>query len=135
MVGSNKVFSFAATGFAIFLELDQNHPISLTHTRSNIMRMMMKVSMPVETANVAIKSGNLSRTVMNFVEIAKPESSYFTTENGKRTGFFYFNMTDSNLMPTYAEPFFMNLNAEVTWYPVMDLSDLKSGIEKASKFF
>ncbi len=97
------------------------------------MRMMMKVSMPVNQSSKALKEGMLQKVVMGFVETAKPEATYFTTENGKRTGLLFFEMNDSKLMPTLAEPFFQTLDAEVTFTPVMDLSDMKAGIDKAAK--
>ncbi|HAZ11215.1 MAG: hypothetical protein A2X86_08415 [Bdellovibrionales bacterium GWA2_49_15] len=97
------------------------------------MRMMMKVSFPVEKANKALKEGMLQKTVMGFAETAKPEAVYFTTEYGKRTGLLFFEMNDSTMMPSLAEPFFQNLDAEVTWSPVMNLVDLKAGLEKSGK--
>lgn len=97
------------------------------------MKMMMKVIMPVEQGNRALKEGILQKTVSNFVESTKPEGIYFTTMHGKRSGFFFFEMKDATLMPTLAEPFFQNLDAEVYLTPVMDLGDLRSGLEKIPK--
>ncbi|MBI2520483.1 MAG: hypothetical protein HYV97_08695 [Bdellovibrio sp.] len=97
------------------------------------MRMLMKVSIPVEQGNKALRDGSLQKTVMGLVEAVKLEASYFTTEYGKRTGYYFFDMSDSKLMPTLAEPFFQKLDAEVTWTPVMDMADLKAGLEKVTK--
>ena len=97
------------------------------------MRMMMKVIMPAEPANRALKEGILQKTVNHFVESAKPESSYFTTIHGQRTGMFFFDMKESTAMPTLVEPFFQNLNAEVYITPVMDLAELRTGLEKLPK--
>ena len=63
----------------------------------------------------------------------KPEAAYFTTEGGRRTAFLFFDLKDVSLMPMVAEPFFTNLNAGIEWSPVMNLEDLKSGIDKAMK--
>jgi hypothetical protein len=95
--------------------------------------MMMKVSIPVEAGNRGVKEGILPKTVMGFVEQMRPEACYFTAEGGKRTAFLFFDLPDATLMPTVAEPFFMNLNAGVEWSPVMNLDDMKVGIEKAMK--
>ena len=73
------------------------------------MRMMMKVSIPVEAGNRGVKEGILPKTVMGFVEQMKPEACYFTPEGGKRTAFFFFDLTDPTMIPTAAEPFFMKL--------------------------
>ena len=40
------------------------------------MRMMMKVSFPVEAGNEGVADGSLPETVMKFVELMKPEASY-----------------------------------------------------------
>jgi hypothetical protein len=96
-------------------------------------RVMMKVSMPVEPGNRGIKEGILPKTVMKFVEEMKPEACYFGPEDGKRTAYFFFDLQDSTLIPTVAEPFFQNLNASIQITPVMNLDDMKKGIEKAMK--
>ncbi len=97
------------------------------------MRMMMKVSVPVEAGNRGVKEGILPKTVTNFVEKVKPEACYFTTENGKRTMLLFFDLQDPTMMPTIAEPFFTNLNAAIDIVPVMNLQDMKTGVEKAMK--
>jgi hypothetical protein len=97
------------------------------------MRMMMKVSIPVEAGNRGVKEGILPKTVMAFVEQAKPEASYFTAENGKRTAFFVFDLKDPTMIPSIAEPFFMNLHASIELSPVMNIEDMKAGVEKAMK--
>ena len=97
------------------------------------MRMMMKVSIPVESGNKGVKEGVLPKTVMGFVEQFKPEASYFTTDNGKRTAFFVFDLKDPTMIPSAAEPFFQNLHAAVDWAPVMNLEDMKMGVERAMK--
>ena len=97
------------------------------------MRMMMKVSIPVESGNKGIKEGLLPKTVLGFVEQFKPESAFFTTEAGKRTAFFVFDLKDPTQIPSVAEPFFMNLNASIDFAPAMNLEEMKAGVEKAMK--
>jgi len=97
------------------------------------MRMMMKVSIPVEAGNKGVSEGALPKTVMAFVEQHKPEACYFNAEHGKRTATFVFDLTDPTMIPTIAEPFFMNLNAGIELTPVMNLADMKAGVEKAMK--
>jgi len=95
------------------------------------MRTMMKVSFPVEAGNKGVKEGLLPKTVMGFVEKMKPEACYFLPDGGKRSGIFFFDLKDPTLIPSIAEPFFMNLNATIELTPVMNLEDLKAGLEKA----
>jgi hypothetical protein len=97
------------------------------------MRMMMKVSIPVEAGNKGVKEGILPKTVMGFVESMKPEACYFAAEGGRRTAFFFFDLKDPTMIPTAAEPFFMNLNASIELSPAMNLEDMKAGVEKAMK--
>ena len=97
------------------------------------MRMMMKVSIPVEAGNRGVKEGILPKTVMGFVEQMKPESCYFFPEDGKRTALFFFDLKDPTMIPTAAEPFFMNLNASIEISPAMNLDDMKAGVAKAMK--
>jgi hypothetical protein len=97
------------------------------------MRMMMKVSIPVEAGNRGVKEGILAKTVMGFVEQMKPEACYFTPADGKRTALFFFDLSDPTMLPMAAEPFFENLNAEIVMSPAMNLDDMRAGVEKAMK--
>lgn len=96
------------------------------------MRTMLKVVLPVEAGNKAIVDGTLPKTVQNMVEANKPEASYFYAENGKRSMLFVFDMKDATQIPKIAESFFMELNAEVQFYPVMNAHDLKIGLAKVA---
>ena len=97
------------------------------------MRMMMKVSIPVEAGNKGVAEGGLPKTVMGFVEAHKPEACYFVADGGKRTAYFFFDLKDPSSIPLAAEPFFMNLNAGIEITPAMNLDDMKSGVQKAMK--
>lgn len=96
------------------------------------MRTLMKVVMPVETGNKAITDGSLPKTIQTLVERSKPEASYFYAENGKRTMLFVMDMKEASQIPELVEPLFMELNAEVSLFPVMNAADLKTGLEKFS---
>jgi hypothetical protein len=93
----------------------------------------MKVSIPVESGNKGVKEGLLPKTVTEFVDKVKPEACYFTAEAGKRTAYLIFDLKDPTMIPSVAEPFFMNLNASIEMTPVMNLEDMKTGVEKAMK--
>ncbi len=97
------------------------------------MRVMMKVSFPVEASNKGVKDGSLPKTIMSFMEQQKPEGAYFTSFNGQRTGLFFFDLKDPSFIPAVAEPFFMGFNAAVEITPVMNAEDLKAGLERISK--
>ena len=91
------------------------------------MRTMARISIPVEAGNAGITSGNLPKTIQQMAERWTPEAMYFTTFDGKRTAYVVFDMPDAR-PPVFAEPFFMELNAEVTFAPAMNAEDLQKGL-------
>jgi len=98
------------------------------------MRFMMKVVIPVETGNAAAKAGKLGQTIQSILEELKPESAYFTSIDGCRSGYFYFNMEDASQIPSIAEPWFLAFNASVDIHPVMlpeDLGKASGSIQSA----
>ena len=100
------------------------------------MRMLLKVSIPVETGNAAISDGSLPKTIDSILPDLKPEAAYFAADNGKRTGFIFFDLKDASQIPAVAEPWFLAFDAHVEFHPAMNLEDLKKatpGIEKAVK--
>lgn len=100
------------------------------------MRCLLKVSIPVEAGNAAISDGTLPKTMESIINELKPEAAYFAEDNGKRTGFIFFDLKDTSQIPGVAEPWFLAFNAQVEFHPAMNLEDLKKatpGIEKAVK--
>jgi hypothetical protein len=89
------------------------------------MRMLLRVSIPVETGNAAIKAGTLGSTIERILATLKPEAAYFFADDaGNRCGSVVFDMTDSSQMPAIAEPWFLEFKASVSLRPCMSLQDL-----------
>jgi len=100
------------------------------------MRFMLKVNLPVETANAAAKAGKLSTIIQSILADLKPEAAYFTDNNGQRCGYLFLDMQDASQIPAIAEPWFLAFNASIEIHPVMvpeDLAKAGPAIEKAVK--
>lgn len=100
------------------------------------MRCLLKAVMPVETGNAAIADGSLPKTLESILSDLKPEAAYFAEEDGKRTGYIFFDLKDAAQIPAVAEPWFLALNAHVEFHPVMIFDDFKKAgpaIEQAVK--
>lgn len=89
------------------------------------MRMLLRVSIPVESGNAAAKAGSLGTTIQKILADLKPEASYFyADDNGNRAGSIVFDMTDTSQIPAVAEPWFLAFKATVSFRPVMNPQDL-----------
>ncbi len=92
------------------------------------MRVLMKVHMPVESGNEAVRNGKLPQIIAQTLETVKPEAAYFTTMDGKRTMLVVFDLKAVSDMPRIAEPLFMGIDASVDFMPCMNAEDLKGGL-------
>jgi hypothetical protein len=89
--------------------------------------MLLRVSIPVETANAAVKSGTLGSTIEKIVADLTPEAAYFMADdNGNRSGSIVFDMKDTSQIPAICEPWFLAFNAKVSLRPVMNPQDLSA---------
>ena len=89
------------------------------------MRFLVKVNIPVEAGNRAIKDGTLAKTMQRILQEQKPEAAYFVAENGQRCGYLILNMESASKIPSIAEPWFLAFNANVEITPAMVAEDLQ----------
>ncbi|HEY7450264.1 MAG TPA: hypothetical protein VH702_19055 [Vicinamibacterales bacterium] len=92
------------------------------------MRTMIKVTVPVEAGNRAIRDGSLPKVISDALERLRPEAAYFFPDRGVRTCLFVIDVKDPSEIPVIAEPFFTQLDAAVDFTPVMNADDLKKGL-------
>jgi hypothetical protein len=95
------------------------------------MRTLMKVQIPTEAGNAAIKDGTLPQIVGKALDGLQAEAAYFTSEEGMRTALIFFDMADSSDIPSAAEPFFLGLGAKITFAPVMNADEMRAGVGRA----
>jgi hypothetical protein len=93
------------------------------------MRTLIRLEIPAEAGNAAIRDGSLQRTLEKAMEELKPEAAYFGEMNGNRGGFLVIDLADVSDMPRVAERFFM-LGATVEMCPAMTAQDVAVGLEK-----
>ncbi|OGB29772.1 MAG: panthothenate synthetase [Burkholderiales bacterium RIFCSPLOWO2_12_FULL_61_40] len=98
------------------------------------MKMLLTVEIPHEPFNSLVKSGKAGETIGHILETLKPELAYFTEQDGKRGGIFVINVQSSSDVPSFAEPFFLNFQADCKFRILMSPEDLKkSGLEELGK--
>jgi hypothetical protein len=98
------------------------------------MRFLMHVSLPVEKFNQAVRAGTVGQTLNRILDDANPEAVYFCAQEGKRGGYLVINMSDVSEMPRFAEPWFLNFDAQVEFIPTMTAQDLqRAGLDQIAK--
>jgi hypothetical protein len=96
------------------------------------MRVLVRVILPTEAGNRAIKGQDFIKNIQSFIDNYKAEAAFFTPSNGDRSANFIIDMPSSDMMATIAEPFFQ-MGARVEMQPVMNFEDLKKGLSAAIK--
>lgn len=100
------------------------------------MKYLMRVKMSKDSGNRNLLDPDFGKKMREILLEIKAENAYFTTIDGCRGAFLVVNLDNASQMPAVSEPFFLWLNAEIDFYPVMSPEDLeKAGpsIEKAVK--
>jgi hypothetical protein len=89
------------------------------------MRMLMNVRMPHEPFNTLVRQGKAGAILGRILEDIKPESVYFTEQDGKRGAILIVDVADPSRIPSISEPFFLHFNADCHFQIVMSPEDLK----------
>ena len=98
------------------------------------MKMLLTVDIPHEPFNSLVKSGKAGEILGRILEAIKPEAAYFTEQDGKRGGVFVIDVRTPSDVPAFAEPFFLNFQANCKFRILMSPEDLqKAGLEELGK--
>jgi hypothetical protein len=92
------------------------------------MRMMLKVIVPTDVGNRAMKDGTLQRVLNATLTKLNPEAAYFLANEGCRCAMLFFEMHHASDIPAIAEPLFSELDAEIEMVPAMNAEDLEKGL-------
>jgi hypothetical protein len=76
-------------------------------------------------------SGRFEKLLADTAAKLRPEFAFFFADHGRRTANFICDMVDQSDMPMIAEPWFVETNATVEFFPCMNAEDVKVGLEKA----
>jgi hypothetical protein len=98
------------------------------------MKMLMNVRFPHEPFNTLVREGKAGEVINKIIKELKPESVYFTEQGGARGAVAIVDITDPSQIPFFAEPFFLNFNADCELRIAMSLEDLgKAGLDELGK--
>ncbi len=97
------------------------------------MRMLLKWELGLQATNEAVRSGKMGEINEVLAAHTRPEAAYFGTENGKRTGYIFFDLTDPAQIPVIAEPLFQQLDSTVEFIPVMNVDELQRGLAEVTQ--
>jgi hypothetical protein len=98
------------------------------------MRMMLTATFPHEPFNALVRDNKAGQILGRIVDDLKPEAVYFTEQHGMRCAVLIIDVADVSRIPTYAEPFFLNFNADCRFRIVMTPADLgKAGLEELGR--
>jgi hypothetical protein len=88
------------------------------------MKYIMKLRMSIEKGNEALRDPQFGHKMNELLSEIKAEAAYFTTICGHRGAYIVLNINDPSEIPAIAEPFFLWLDAELDFLPVMKPEDL-----------
>jgi len=88
------------------------------------MKMLLTVSIPHEPFNTLVRQKKAGQLIGRILEQIKPEAAYFTEQDGTRGAVFVVNVADPSRVPSFAEPFFLNFNADCRFRIVMSPEEL-----------
>lgn len=90
------------------------------------MRILMTAKFPNEPFNSMVREGRVEEIMNEIMQDQKAEATYFTEMDGQRGCIVLFNMNDQTQLPSIAEPYFLNFNAECHFTIAMTAEDLRN---------
>lgn len=88
------------------------------------MRMLLSVTFPPEPFNTLVKEKKAGQIINRILSELEPETAYFTEENGSRGAVLTINVSEPSRIPFFAEPFFLEFNADCRFRIAMTAEEL-----------
>jgi hypothetical protein len=96
--------------------------------------MLLEVQMPHEPFNTLLREGTAGKTLAEILDGLRPEAVYFSERDGKRGAVIVLNVEQPSRIPSIAEPFFLNFNADCRFRIAMSPEDLRNaGLEELAR--
>lgn len=86
--------------------------------------MLMNVILPVEPFNSIVVIGTVEELMGRIIEVAKPESIFFTEINGSLGAIIVVEVPNASAIPAIAEPCYLNFDADCEFRVAMTPEDL-----------
>jgi hypothetical protein len=95
------------------------------------MRLLFKITFPVEPFNALARAGSVGQKVGAILEATKPESIYFTGNGSGRGAVVVYNAEDGSQLPALAEPWFLTFDAQIEYSVAITPEELgRSGLDE-----
>ena len=97
------------------------------------MRVLLIAHVPTNEASAKMFRENpkkVAEGLETYMKQVHAEAAYFGEDNGQRTAYFVVDLPSADMIPTIAEPLFLNLGAKVNIKPVMTIDQVNSGLSK-----
>ncbi len=85
---------------------------------------LLTIRIPIEAGNTALRDPDFGKKLNEILAGIKAQAAYFTTIDGQRGGYVVVDIKDASEIPAIAEPFFLWLQADVSFVPCMKPEDL-----------
>ena len=98
------------------------------------MKMLVNVTCPIEPFNSMVRNGTAGEIIGRVIDDIKPESIYFTEQDGHRGAVMVVDIPAASDIPSIAEPWFLNFEAICEFRIAMTPDDLmKSNLSKLAE--
>ena len=98
------------------------------------MLMLLHLTFPHEPFNTLVRNGTAGQIIGKILGEIKPESVYFSEQNGQRGAVMAVHVESASQVPSLAEPWFLNFQANCEFRIAMTPADLQqAGLEELGK--